>query len=100
MATRLEVEDFSATELQEFLQAKPDLAEATLTSLVNNRVIGKVFLDLTNEDLKEVVQPLRDRKALKSIIKSYQQPRSPVSHIRQVVMPTYCLCTIGCVIVT
>ena len=97
MATRLEVEEFSAIELQEFLQAKQDLAEATLTSLVNNRVTGKVFLDLTNEDLKEVVQPLGDRKALKSIIERYQQPRSPVSHT----LGCYAyILFIGCVIVT
>ena len=37
-------------------------------------------MDLTNKDLKEVVQLLGDRKALKSIIESYQPPlRSPVS---------------------
>ena len=79
MATRSEVAELSATELRDFLGSRNELAEETLQSLFENRVTGKLFLKLTNEDLKEVVKPLGDRKTITSLIEIYQPPKSPVS---------------------
>ena len=75
MATSLakaDIEAFSTVELCDFLRnTLSDIAPATLSSFTDNRINGKIFLTLTGEDLKEVVQPLGDRKTLKSIICRY-----------------------------
>ena len=45
--------------------------------LSNNKITGKAFLEVTDE-VQEMVRPIGDRKALKSLVNSYK-PQSAVS---------------------
>ncbi len=43
-----------------------------LRVLEQNKITGKVFLELTDEDLREMVKAIEDRKALKRLADSYK----------------------------
>ena len=82
MTTRSVVQGFSTSQLCEFVAQKlEDVEDATqmLRSLEENKINGKAFLELTDEDLREIVKPIGDRKALKRLASSYM-PQPEVSY--------------------
>ena len=68
MATRSELERFSIDELCNFVSRKlSDViedSEEVIDELRRNKISGKAFLILTDEDLRELIQPIGNRKAL------------------------------------
>ncbi len=75
MVTRSEIEGFSVAELCDFIaQNLAHVEDSTeiQRELELNKITGKAFLELTDEDLREMIRPIGDRKALKSLAKSYQ----------------------------
>ena len=47
-------------------------SEEVVDELRRNKISGKAFLILTDEDLRELIQPIGDRKALKALVDSYR----------------------------
>lgn len=76
MATHSELDNFSVNDLCDFVsQNLPDVVEDhhdILRELQSNKITGRAFLNLTDEDLKELIGPIGDRMALKSIIEGYR----------------------------
>ena len=85
MATRSDVERFTVDELCNFVSCKlgemVEDAEEVVDELRRNKISGKAFLVLTDEDLREMVGPIGDRKALKALVASYTPQASTVRHI-------------------
>ena len=71
MATCNDIQEYSVDQLSDFLKVK-GIGEDILTTLRENRVAGGVFLDLTESDLRELVMPLGERKALLKLINTYK----------------------------
>ena len=67
-----EVQKFTVTELCSWLEDKEDITEDIITAIVN----GKTFVDLSDDDLKELFSLFGDRKAS---LKPQPQPHH-VSH--------------------
>lgn len=76
MATYAELERFTIQEVIEFLSQKLAMdgvvSEESLESLRQNRVAGKAFLALEEEELRELFPLIGERKAIRSIIDSYK----------------------------
>ena len=74
MATRMDVEKLDCEELAEFLseRAGEEISDDTVFALRDSRVNGKTFLELTDDDLREVIKPLGDRKSLRRLVDSYK----------------------------
>lgn len=76
MATYAELERFTIQEVIEFLSHKLAMdgvvSEESLESLRQNRVAGKAFLALEEEELRELFPLIGERKAIRSIIDSYK----------------------------
>lgn len=76
MATRSEVGSFTVVQLCDFvsrkLQGVVEDAEDLVEELRKNKITGKAFLELTTEDLKEMITPIGDRKALSELKDSYK----------------------------
>ena len=74
MATRGELEKLNYEELTEFLSGRieEDISEDSVVALKDNRVNGRTFLELTDEDLRDIIKPLGDRKTLRRLIDSYK----------------------------
>ena len=72
--SRSEVSQFGVEELFSFLlsELETDVSTESLSVLKRNRVNGKIFLDLEESDLKEIIPLLGERKAIKSIIDSFK----------------------------
>ena len=72
MATRKDILMFSVPELCEWLyeELKDDVREdcIQMQALRSNRVNGRTFLDLTEDDLKELCPLLGERKAVYRIV--------------------------------
>ena len=71
METCNNIREYSVDELSDFLEGK-GISETVLSILRENRVVGDVFLDLTESDLREIVKPLGERKALLKLINHYK----------------------------
>lgn len=75
MATVAEVKGFSVGELVDFitlkLEGKVDSPESIAAVLKENKVTGKTFLDLTTDELREMIPCIGDRKTVKEIIDSF-----------------------------
>ena len=75
-------------ELCEFLATKlgSEVAEETIDTVRSNRISARSFLDLKEEDLKELTHLMGDRKALFHLIKSYSSivSLSALSHIESI----------------
>ena len=75
MVTLQEVQGFSCSELGEFvtlkLQGKVDSPQSIAAVLKENKITGKTFLDLTIDELREMIPTIGDRKVLKEIIDSF-----------------------------
>ena len=75
MATLQEVQGFSVSELGNFvtskLEGKVDSPDSIAAVLKENKITGTTFLDLTAEELREMMPTIGDRKELKEIIDSF-----------------------------
>ena len=76
MATKEELEKFSCDELSDYLKKTNQLSNSAIEILQENRVDGVIFLELTDNDLREIIPTLGDRKHLLKIIATYQ-PKEP-----------------------
>ena len=74
MATRAELEKCNREELAEFLSGTlgEDISEDSVAALKENRVNGRTFFELTDDDLRDIIKPLGDRKNLRRLIDSYK----------------------------
>ena len=77
-----EVQKFTVTELCSWLEGKEDITEDIITAIETNRVNGKTFVDLSDDDLKELFSLFGDRKAVQRIVASLKPQPQPhhVSH--------------------
>lgn len=70
MASRAEVERLSVSELKAFLTTRlaNDVSEESLANLEMNRVSGRTFLELDDNDLAQLFPLIGERKAVKLFI--------------------------------
>ena len=76
MATKAEISGFNPEELYEFLLSKleDEVSMESLSSIKSNRIGGKTFLELTGDDVKEIISLLGERKTVQRLIASYNIP--------------------------
>ena len=69
-----EVTTFSVEELYIFLlrELEDDVSSESLDTMKTNRISGKIFLNLKESDLKEIIPLLGERKAIKNVIDSFK----------------------------
>ena len=72
MVSQFEIESYSEDELCSFLARRVELGDDTLSDFRRNRVSGKAFLELTDDDLWEIIKPLGERRLVKSLIDTYK----------------------------
>lgn len=72
MATRAEIESMNVQELKQFVSDNGDFLQDSLDNLEENRVSGKTFLTLDDDELREMFPRLGERKAFKNLINTYQ----------------------------
>ena len=70
MATRYEVLGFSPEEVCELLSAK--IGSDTLSTFRSEKVTGSAFLELNENDLRELATTLGESKAIQKLIKEYE----------------------------
>ena len=76
MATKAELSNFSREELHEFLVTKYgfEVSMESLDSIKNNKIGGMTFLELTSDEIKELITLLGERKTIQRMINSYTKP--------------------------
>lgn len=80
MVTRAEVLVFTPDEVGDLLSSKlQNVGVNAINSFKSNKISGEIFLELNEEDLKELVQPLGERKSIQKLINSYKPKTSTVS---------------------
>ena len=74
MASRKEIESFSPDMLVDHLSVVLDgeISNNALEEIRRNKISGRTFLELKEEDLKELASLLGERKALMRVIQSYK----------------------------
>lgn len=74
MGSRTEIAKFSGEELYVFLldELENDVSSESLAIIKSNRINGRIFLELNESDLKEIIPLLGERKAIKNIIDSFK----------------------------
>lgn len=87
--TRELLQGYSITEVSAFLEEKYDLSAASIQSLSENRINGKMFLMLSDDELKEMMKPLGDRMALKDIIEKFKPSVSFITVIQVTAASVY-----------
>ena len=77
------IRKFTVTELCNWLEDKEDITEDIITIVETNHVNGKTFVDLSDDDLKELFSLFGDRKAVQRIVASLKPQPQPhyVSHV-------------------
>ena len=77
-----EIQKFTETEHCSWLEDKEDITEDIITVIETNHVNGKTFVDLSDDDLKELFSLFGDRKAVQRIVASLKpQPQSQPHHV-------------------
>ena len=75
MVTRAEMQKYTVNELGDFLSSKldgkVDSPEYISLKFEENKISGATFLELSADDLLELVPLIGDRKAVKSILDSF-----------------------------
>ncbi len=73
MATRAEIEKLNVEKLKDFVssQLNGEVLENGLESLVRNRVSGKTFFLLDDDELRELFPLIGERKAVRRLINAY-----------------------------
>ena len=76
MATREAVLAFSDQELYEWLliKLKEEVGEDSIEEMRIQRINGRSFLELNEDDLREMVPLLGERKAIIRLINNYTRP--------------------------
>ena len=76
MATKEAVLAFSDQELYEwlFIKLKDEVGEESIEEMRIQRVNGRSFFELTEDDLREMVPLLGERKAIIRLINNYKAP--------------------------
>ena len=84
MATWANIERYTVDELCDYVSNKWEMSfqdvQEILDELRSNNITGRSFLELTDDELKEMIKPIGDRKALKGILTSYT---SQITTVRQ-----------------
>ncbi len=89
METCSDIQEYSVDQLSDFLQDK-GIGEDILSTLRENRVGGDVFLELTESDLRELVKPLGEWKALQKLISSYKPVEAASTGIAMSLVSAMC----------
>lgn len=75
MATSEEIKKYSVDELASFISMKMegqvDSPDTIALKFKENKITGRIFLDLTLDDLREILPLIGERKAVKSLVDSY-----------------------------
>ena len=74
MVTRAEGLLFTPDEVGDLLSSK--LQNVGVNTINSNKISEEIFLELDEEDLKELVQPLGERKSIQKFINSYVQTKN------------------------
>ena len=84
MASCRAAEKLSVAELCEWLseKVKDDVQEESIEVLRQNRVNGRSFLEVTDEDLKELFPLIGERKAVARVVEEYKKPSHPPVRIK------------------
>lgn len=75
MTTSEEIRKYSVNELGNFismkLEGQVDSPDSIALKFKENKITGQVFLDLSLDDLREILPLIGERKAVKSLVDSY-----------------------------
>lgn len=81
-----DIAKLSATELADFLLVKLEgeieFPDIITSKFKDNKITGQLFLALTHEELKELIPIIGDRRAVKSVIDSFQEPNDTAPTVR------------------
>ena len=81
MSSRAEVESFSNDETCDFLsQQIKEIDPTTVSSFWSSKINGKVFLSLSEEDIKEIGCTLGERKSILLLVNSYESKEVNAVH--------------------
>jgi len=69
------VKDLDSTDLGQYL-TEQGLHEDAVATIVDNRISGELFMDLTGEDLKDMFPIVGDRMSVHKILQNIQQVAS------------------------
>ena len=85
MATVQEVQGYSVCELGNFimlkLEGKVNSPESIAAVLKENTITGKTFIDLTTDELREMIPTIGYRKVLNEIIDSFASTVVCISYV-------------------
>lgn len=76
--TKQEIARMNVEELSDYLKRSDHVGEDIIQALKESRVDGTSFLELTDDDLRELDLRLGERKTLKRIIESFQPRKDTV----------------------
>lgn len=88
MTTKREIESFNVEQLCDFFTQLNQLSKEMIASFSENRISSAIFLELGNDDHREIVPVLKEQKLLEKLMRSYI-PTEAVSHVHVHVI---CLC--------
>ena len=75
MATAEIIRNYTVNELCDFISVKlegqVDSSDSIAAKFKENKITGRIFLDLTLDDLREILPLIGERKAVKAIIDSF-----------------------------
>lgn len=81
MVSSEDVSKYSVNEFSIFLenelQGKVDFPDQTASIFDENKITGLMFLNLTSEELRELVPLIGERKMVKGVIDSLKEPTIP-----------------------
>lgn len=69
------MKDLDSTDLGQYL-TEQGLHEDAVATIVDNRISGELFMDLTGEDLKDMFPIVGDRMSVHKILQNIQQVAS------------------------
>jgi len=78
----MELESYSPTDVCVFLKEQiPNISESILEAIEDHKIDGGVFMELTEEYLREIAPLLGDRLKIKRAIRLALSMNSPVSFL-------------------
>lgn len=85
LRSREDISDLSVDGVCEYLEQTDNIERQTVDVFRENRINGQSFLDLTDDDLRELVPRLGERKSIKRLVESFNPQHE---HLRTT-------CTVG-----
>lgn len=86
METYEDIAKLSVTELADFLllklEGEVESPDIIISKLQDNKITGQLFLTLTQNELQELIPTIGDRRAVKTIIDSFQEPSDTTPTVR------------------